>query len=59
MLVLTRKAGETIFIGDNIAVTISTIRGNQVKVAIKAPKEIAIMREELLEDNDPRLELLN
>jgi carbon storage regulator len=47
MLVLTRKAGESITIGDNIRVHIQEVRGNQVKIGIMAPAHIAVHREEI------------
>jgi len=47
MLVLTRRLGESINVGDNIKITIVDIDGKQVKVGINAPKEIAIFREEV------------
>lgn len=47
-LVLTRRAGEVILIGDNIKVTFLDIRGNGTKVMIEAPREINIVREELV-----------
>jgi carbon storage regulator len=49
MLVLTRKAGERIHIGDNIVVTISRIQGDKVRVGIDAPADIEVHREEVLE----------
>jgi carbon storage regulator len=52
MLVLTRKVGEQIIIGDNIRLTVTTIRGNQVRLAIKAPAETLIRRAELGERPD-------
>ncbi len=47
MLILTRKAGEMIAIGDEIKIYIQEIRGNQVKVGIKAPPEVTVHREEV------------
>ena len=47
MLVLTRKINETIIIGENIRVTIMAIHGRQVRLAIEAPQEVTIVREEL------------
>ncbi len=49
MLVLTRRLGESITIGDNIKVTVVDIDGNQVKLGIEAPRNIEIYREELFE----------
>ena len=47
MLILTRKVGESLLIGDDVSVTILNIRGNQIKVGIKAPKEVSVHREEI------------
>ena len=49
MLVLTRKKGETIKIGDDIEITISSVNGDQVKIGINAPKNIEIHRKEIYE----------
>lgn len=49
MLVLTRKKGETIKIGDDIEITISSVNGDQVKIGINAPKNIEIHRKEVYE----------
>lgn len=49
MLVVTRKAGEQIVIGDNITVTVLEIRGRQVKIGIQAPDSVRIVRAELLD----------
>jgi carbon storage regulator len=47
MLILTRKAGETILIGENISVTVVEIRGRQVRLGIDAPADILVLREEM------------
>ncbi|WP_439243213.1 MULTISPECIES: carbon storage regulator CsrA [unclassified Lonepinella] len=47
MLVLTRKLGESLLIGDNIEITVLNVRGNQVKLGVKAPKEVSVHREEI------------
>ena len=47
MLVLTRNPGETITIGDDIKIYVQEIRGNQVKIGIKAPPDVAVHREEI------------
>ena len=49
MLVLSRKAGEQVFISDNILVTVIAVHGNQVRLGIDAPGKIRIAREELVE----------
>ena len=48
MLVLSRRKNETIYIGDDITITVAEIRKDRVKIGISAPKEIAVMRQELL-----------
>lgn len=50
MLVLSRKAGETIWIGEDIEIIISEVKGDQVKVGIRAPRNIDIIRGELRKD---------
>lgn len=47
MLILTRRMGESLMIGDDVAVTVLDIRGNQVRIGVNAPKEIAVHREEV------------
>jgi carbon storage regulator len=49
MLILTRRVGETIMIGDNVTVTILGAKGNQARVGVNAPKDIAVHREEIYE----------
>ena len=49
MLILTRKVGETIRIGDDIAISVIDIRGNQVRLGIEAPRDITVHREEVYE----------
>ena len=47
MLILTRKEGETIMVGDQITVTVLGVKGNEVRVGIEAPREVAVHREEV------------
>ena len=49
MLILTRRVGETLMIGDNVTVTILGVKGNQVRVGITAPKDVAVHREEIFQ----------
>lgn len=51
MLILTRRPGEALYIGENIKVMVTRINGNQVKIGIQAPKEIGIVRDELVDDD--------
>ena len=51
MLVLSRKVNETIVIGDDIQVFIADVRGDKVRLAIRAPKEVKILRSELLDED--------
>ena len=47
MLILTRKVGESVLIGDDISITVLSVRGNQVKLGVEAPKEVSVHREEI------------
>lgn len=47
MLILTRRIGETLKIGDNVDVTILSVRGNQIRIGINAPRDVAVHREEI------------
>ncbi len=49
MLILTRRVGETVVIGDDIEITVLGVKGNQVRIGVKAPREVAVHREEILE----------
>lgn len=47
MLILTRRIGETVVIGDNINITVLGVKGNQVRLGVNAPKEVSVHREEI------------
>ena len=47
MLILTRRVGESLVIGDDVNVTVLGVRGNQVRLGVDAPKEVAVHREEI------------
>ena len=47
MLILTRRVGETLMIGDEVTVTVLGVKGNQVRLGVNAPREVAVHREEI------------
>ncbi|MFT7687443.1 MAG: carbon storage regulator [Candidatus Azotimanducaceae bacterium] len=47
MLILTRRVGETLMIGDDVTVTVLGVKGNQIRIGVNAPKEVSVHREEI------------
>lgn len=62
MLILTRRVGETLMIGDDVTITVLGVKGNQVRIGVNAPKDVAVHREEIYQriqkekDSEPDLE---
>jgi carbon storage regulator len=59
MLILTRRVGETLVIGDEVTVTVLGVRGNQVRLGVNAPKHVAVHREEIYQRIQNESEGLN
>ena len=60
MLILTRRVGESLMIGDDVNITVLSIRGNQARIGINAPKEVAVHRQEIHEKiQKEKLEKIN
>lgn len=49
MLILTRRVGESVMVGDDITITVLDVKGNQVRIGVNAPKDVAVHREEIYE----------
>lgn len=49
MLILTRRTGETLMVGDEVTVTVLGVKGNQVRIGVNAPKDVSVHREEIYE----------
>ena len=55
MLILSRRVGESILIGKDVSITVLRVKGDQVRLGVQAPKEIAVQRDDLLDENKPAI----
>ncbi len=59
MLILTRRVGESLMVGDDITVTVLGVKGNQVRIGVNAPRDVAVHREEIyqrIQEDEPAAE---
>jgi len=56
MLIFTRRVGETIMIGDDVAITVLTVRGSQIRIGVNAPDDVPVHRKEVRERTNLRLD---
>lgn len=57
MLILTRRVGESLMVGDEVTVTVLGVKGNQVRIGVNAPRDVAVHREEIynrIQDDDQK-----
>lgn len=62
MLILTRRIGETLMIGDDVTVSVLGVKGNQVRIGVNAPKHVAVHREEIynrIKEQEPERKVLS
>ena len=53
MLILTRRHGESIIVGDNVRITVISVKGNQVRIGVEAPRSVSVQRQEIAGKKDP------